>query len=301
MDRLKAILAEAQTRLAVDPSTRTVDWLALELGATFDEAIVEGQLPDFQKLCRSHPLAETFLLDPYARRAFEKPRGYAGDAVMLDYIYRPGQSSLDGLAGILHAATTTLPNAKSILWRQDYLATLIENSMGRCDNPEILSVASGHMRELDRLRALTNRTNASFTALDTDAASLSEVKAAYPEYNIATYVGNCLSLPRLKRIRSQYDLIYSAGLFDYLQDSTAIKIIAAMVKRLKPGGLVSIGNFSRDSHGRGFMAGFLDWCLIYRDENDLRALADAACPKAPIRIFRDQPGNVVYLEVFAER
>lgn len=299
MDRLKTILAEAQTRFAVDPSLRTVDWLAMELGPSFDQAVVEGQLPAFQELCRAHPLAEMFRLDPYARRALEKPRGYAGDAVMLDYIYRPNRS-LDGLAAVLHEATTTLPNAKSVLWRQDYLATLIENSMRRCDHPEILSVAAGHMRELDRLRDLTSQTNAAFTALDNDAASLSEVESAYPEYDITTHVGNCLSLSRVKRIRKQYDLIYSAGLFDYLQDLTAAKLIAAMVKRLKPGGRVSIGNFSRSSHGRGFMAGFLDWCLIYRDENDLRALADAACPKAPIRIFRDQPGNVVYLEIFAE-
>ncbi|MGH1570693.1 hypothetical protein ACRAWG_08560 [Methylobacterium sp. P31] len=301
MDRLRGILAEAQARLAIDPSASTMDWFAAELGASFDEAVLEGQLSEFQRFCRSHPLAETFMLDPYSRRAFEKPRGYAGDAVMLDYIYRPNRSSLHGLAGALHEATTTLPNAKSILWRQDYLATLVERSMRTRDVADVLSVASGHMRELDRLRDITAQTNVRFTALDQDKASISEAKAAYAEYEIVGKVASFASLIRNRKISKRYDLVYSAGLFDYLHDNIAIALIKAMLARLKPGGVMSIGNFSRNSHGRGFMAGFMDWCLIYRNEDDLRSLADAACPKASHRIFRDQPGNVVYLEVFADR
>jgi extracellular factor (EF) 3-hydroxypalmitic acid methyl ester biosynthesis protein len=301
MDRLEAILTEAQVRLSVDPGSETMDWLATELGSTFDEAVSDGSLPAFQKSCRSHPLAEIILLDPYSRRAFEKPRGYAGDAVMLDYIYRPDRSSLGGLASALHEATTTLPNAKSILWRRDYLATLIENSMRKQEISHVLSVASGHMRELDRLREITSLTNVKFTALDQDAASIAEAKSAYSEFIIAANVGTFASLVRKKKVIKKYDLVYSAGLFDYLQDATAISLIRAMFKHLSPGGVMSVGNFSRNSHGRGFMAGFMDWCLVYRNEDDLRSLVDMACPKASHRIFRDQPGNVVYLEIFADR
>ena len=37
-----------------------------------------------------HPLLAQLHEEPYTRRAFEKPRGYAGDAVMLDFVYRHG-------------------------------------------------------------------------------------------------------------------------------------------------------------------------------------------------------------------
>lgn len=301
MDRLKSILTEAHERLSAEPGLGIIDWLATELGSSFDEAVTGGDLQEFQTFCRSHPLSQILLMDPYARRAFEKPRGYAGDAVMLDYIYRPTQSSLDGLASVIHKATTTLPNAKSILWRQDYLAHLINETMISQETAEVLSVASGHMRELDRLRDITRDTNVSFTALDQDAASISEAQTTYREYAILGETKSFASLIRERVVAKRYDLIYSAGLFDYLQDSTAVALIKAMFARLEPGGVLSIANFTRDSHGRGFMAGFMDWCLIYRNEEDLRSLADAACPKASHRIFRDQPRNVVYLEVFADR
>ena len=301
MDELKGILTEAQARLAADPGPGAVDWLANQLGTKFDEAISEGGLSEFQEICRSHPLAETFLLDPYAKRASEKPRGYAGDAVMLDYIYRPNAELLSGLAATIHGATTTLPNAKSILWRRDYLAALIDQKMRINENASVLSIASGHMRELDVLRDISPYTNVRFTALDTDAMSIAEAQSTYTEYQIKGEVKNFTYLIRAGIYLGQYDLVYSAGLLDYLSDSTAIALIKAMFLRLSPGGVLSIGNFSRDSHGRGFMAGFMDWCLIYRSEEDLRRLADAACPKATHRIFRDQPRNVVYLEVFADR
>jgi hypothetical protein len=298
---LKSVLAEAHERLSVEPELGIIDWLATELGASFDEAITDGDLEEFQTFCRSHPLSQILLMDPYARRAFEKPRGYAGDAVMLDYIYRPSRSSLDGIASIIHEATTTLPNAKSILWRQDYLANLINRAMISREIAEVLSVASGHMRELDRLRDITSDTNVKFTALDQDPISIAEAQTTYREYAISGETKNFSSLIRERVAAKRYHLIYSAGLFDYLQDSTAIALIKAMFARLEPGGVLSVANFTRDSHGRGFMAGFMDWCLIYRNEEDLRSLAGAACPTASHRIFRDQPRNVVYLEIFADR
>jgi SAM-dependent methyltransferase len=300
MDRLTSVLTEAYVRIASNPGLEAVDWLAKELGSSFDEAVTVGELPQFQAACRSHPLASIFLQDPYSRRAVEKPRGYAGDAVMLDYIYRPGRSSLDGVAGVIHEATTTLPNAKSILWRQEYLASLIAQRMREGTAIEVLSVASGHMRELDVLPTITASRNVHFTALDTDADSIAEAKSTYSDYNITGKVGSFATLIRDRKRSDKYELIYSAGLFDYLQDSTATALVASMYGRLKPGGVLSIGNFTRNSHGRGFMAGFMDWCLLYRDESDMRRLVDAACPKASHRIFRDQPGNVVYLEIFAD-
>src|SRR5947209_16410808 len=37
--------------------------------------------------CRQHPLMKLLQHDPLTWRAFTKPRGYAGDAVMMDLVY----------------------------------------------------------------------------------------------------------------------------------------------------------------------------------------------------------------------
>src|SRR5262249_44121844 len=41
----------------------------------------------FVELCLRHPLRALLHQDPFTYRAYSKPRGYAGDAVLLDFIY----------------------------------------------------------------------------------------------------------------------------------------------------------------------------------------------------------------------
>src|SRR5262245_59573040 len=119
--QLEALLGEAMDCLNREPRVATIDWLARELALIHDRARTEGCLREFKRISQGHPLAKTILLDPYCRRAFEKPRGYPGDAVMLDYIYRPSEITTCNVGAIIHQATTTLPNAKSITWRRNYL------------------------------------------------------------------------------------------------------------------------------------------------------------------------------------
>ena len=42
---------------------------------------------EFARLCLEHPLRQLLHEDPFTYRAFAKPRGYAGDAPLLDFIY----------------------------------------------------------------------------------------------------------------------------------------------------------------------------------------------------------------------
>ena len=67
----------------------------------------------------SHPIREIVHLCPMTRRSFDKPRGYAGDAVMLDHIYgieHPGPDYHPAtLAGKIYAYTINAP-ASSTPW-----------------------------------------------------------------------------------------------------------------------------------------------------------------------------------------
>lgn len=67
----------------------TDQWLAQLIEGVNDikRAMDHSQWIEWISRARSHPILSLLHKDPYHRRAFEKPRGYAGDAVMLDMIY----------------------------------------------------------------------------------------------------------------------------------------------------------------------------------------------------------------------
>ena len=293
---LQATLDQVFDTFCIDPSPETIDRLAIRLGVIFDQAVAEDDVLDFKTICKSHPLAKLVLEDPYARRAVEKPRGYAGDAVMLDYIYRPEPVSASPVGMAMHSATTGLSSAKSILWRRDYLARQISGALERTHPARVLAIASGHMRELDVVAPPPSREALEITALDLDKVSLAECMAAYPGVDIRPVHSSAVTIRRAK-LPETFHLAYCAGLFDYLNEATAEFVLAQLYRQLLPSGLLCVANFTPDNHGRGFMEGFMDWSLVLRNEQDMIRLAKGAVPGCAPTVFRDPYGNIVYMEL----
>ena len=71
---------------------------------------------------------------------------------------------------------------------------------------------------------------------------------------------------------NDYDMIYSAGLFDYFTEPVAQMAAQRMVANLKPGGKLIIGNFSMENPSVAIMELGLDWNLIYRSKEDLERM-----------------------------
>jgi extracellular factor (EF) 3-hydroxypalmitic acid methyl ester biosynthesis protein len=293
---LEATLDQVFDSFCTAPSSDTIDWLARRLGEIFDLAVAADHLLVFKDICKSHSLARLALEDPYVRRAVEKPRGYAGDAVMLDYIYRPQPISASSVGLAMHEATTSLSSAKSILWRRDYLAKRINITMERASPTQILAVASGHMRELDFIPVLPKREALEITAVDLDQTSLKECMASYPAIDIRPVHSSAVTIRRAK-LPETFHLVYCAGLFDYLNEATSEFVLAQLYRQLLPSGLLCVANFTPDNHGRGFMEGFMDWSLILRNEQDLTRIAKSAVPGCALSVFRDPYGNIAYLEM----
>jgi hypothetical protein len=297
--RLRDVLSEAGAGFEDSPAA-SISRLAEKLAPIYDEARAANRVPGFKDICADSEVYGRAGADPYTHRARQKPRGYAGDAVMLDYIYRPGPPSPDRISQMAHEATTGSPNGRSILWRRDHLAGIITRRLDRpsaAEGPDILSVASGHMRELDVVRISTRRRRARIVALDQDELSLKQCVEAYPDFSISPVQGRVSTLLSGKADFGKFDLIYCAGLFDYLGDRVAVALVRGLAGLLKPAGMLTVGNFCPRNHGRGFMEGMMDWSLILRGRDDLRRLAQEACPDRALRTYTDQPGNVHYLDI----
>ena len=71
----------------------------------------------------------------------------------------------------------------------------------------------------------------------------------------------------------QCALIYSAGLFDYLEDRTFSRLVSVLFDALVPGGLVAVGNVAAHNPSRWLMEYFSEWFLIHRTPAELLRLA----------------------------
>lgn len=257
-----------------------------------------------------HPFLGLARRCPMTERARSKPRGYAGDAVMLDYIYDRERFAEDSLAGAERQIFRTVaesPTCASVDYRRQLIArridTLAQAHAARGDAPPaVLSLACGHARELDLLTTARRQALGRIVMCDQDSASLEALRARLEGDGAqlqtrALTVRQFLALAPETRTLGHFDFVYSAGLYDYLEQRTAVRLTKTLFDRVAPGGQLLLANFHPANRGTGYMEAFMDWWLIYRDEAEMRGLAEEIDPAelASSQLEMDPFGNVVYL------
>ncbi|HKE29427.1 MAG TPA: class I SAM-dependent methyltransferase [Bryobacteraceae bacterium] len=242
--------------------------------------------------------------DPFIGRSYVKPRGYAGDAVLLDFIYHHPAIGpyLDAATPRGRASTgfsTNSPAPRAVRNRAWLLATEIDAICGRNPKAQILSMASGHLREVLHSRAVQQRTFGRFVALDQDRQSVEAVREDLSQLGVEAQEGSVKDVIARGGRLGCFDFIYAAGLYDYLDDRVAKRLLVSLFGLLKKGGKVWIANFLPDIPDRAFMESFMDWWLVYRTPEQMRELAEplAAGGCSGARTFVEHEGNIVFLEV----
>jgi SAM-dependent methyltransferase len=250
--------------------------------------------------CRRHPIHKLLLQDPYTARAFLKPRGYSGDAEMLDYVYSgipPADTTPIGRA--VFQGTTGLPNGRSVVARRDLLARRIDEIAAARPGARVLAIACGHLREAQFSAAVADKRVGEFLAFDQDGTSLEVVRREMSAVGVSAVRGSVTDILRRRVAFSDFDFVYAAGLFDYLTDAFSQRLLSLMAGMVRSGGLLLAANFTPDNHGRGYMECFMDWVLTCRDEEHMFDLLKGVEPSqvASSRVYRDELNNIVYLEV----
>jgi SAM-dependent methyltransferase len=275
MARLRASLRSLRARLAPD------EWMAVSEQA------------------RSHPLHALLLESPFTRRAFAKPRGYAGDAILMDLIYGvAGAEDLSPLGGMLYGYEFDSPCFQSVRTRRAVLAQEIDDVARERREARVLSVACGHLREIEWSRAARERA-VSMIAVDQDRDSLDLVGRNYRGYGVSTVPASVGDLLRRSVRFSDLDLVYAAGLYDYLTDDIACALTVTLFRMLRPGGRLFLANFTPATYDAAFMEAFMDWRLVYRSAEDMRRLIApiALSELAGVEQFPDVNEHITYLRV----
>ena len=252
---------------------------------------------------RNHSLCQIVHEDPFTRRAFEKPRGYAGDAVMMDYIYSHESdftipdASPTGQA--IFQYTTAAPASAGVRERRRHIAALLDRLGNHSPGRDVLAVACGHLREVNLSSEVRLGSFGRFLALDADPASLDEVGAQYGRFGIKPIQADVRRMLSGRTDLGSFDLIYSTGLYDYLNDSIARRLTTNLFRDLRPGGQLVIANFLPEIRDVGYMEMFMDWHLVYRTRSDMLALADTIdeTELKEIRIRSEDNQNIIFLEL----
>lgn len=274
-----------------------------EIFAAMRELVeISGSLtPDACAFLRSHPVFARCQHDPFTAHSMSRPRGYAGDAALIDLIYETGDARQRVAAAseygkALYSYSISRPSAEAVRERRRILAALVAVTTGRNPTAEVLALAAGHLREADLLTA--EQFPARWLALDQDPLSVAEIQRCHTPRvtTVTTSVGRFMVRPLMN---GHFDLIYAAGLYDYLDEPTAIRLTQGAFSALKPGGELLLANFTHDCPDAAYMDVFMDWRLIARDEAELHRII-AALPQddvARTTLFRGNNRVIAYAVV----
>jgi hypothetical protein len=251
--------------------------------------------------CEAHHVARLLWQDPFTRHSYLKPSGYAGDARLLDYLY--------GIADV-PAGTTPLgasvcghmmqqQGALGVRARGEVLANLIDETAAKFEQPRILSIACGHLREGVHSKALTSGRVGEFVALDQDPESLAEVERQYVGMPVRTMNCSVRAILAGKVKLEGFHFVYAAGLYDYLTERVAQRLTKLMFDMVVPGGRVLVANFAPVLPEVGYMETFMAWKLIYRTPEEMGRVSNdiAGSEWSSHRVFWDESENIVFLDV----
>jgi 2-polyprenyl-3-methyl-5-hydroxy-6-metoxy-1,4-benzoquinol methylase len=161
----------------------------------------------------------------------------------------------------------SLKASVSLYNREEYLMSYISQLIEKRDIKNVLDIACGNGRLIKQLAS--KYYNVEFVGIDNESAAIDEARNS-PAFYCPT---NC-SFIRMNAVRTlperQFDLVVSAGLFDYLDDANFARMIRRLERQINPL-YVIIGNLKR--HEDASAMELLGWKLIYREYSQLISLA----------------------------
>ncbi len=228
-------------------------------------------------------LRKRFLRGEFVVRSLEKPFGYAGDFKIIDDIYKnyPTTKGFDRLYDNYFQMSSICVAVRN---RKEDFKRILSNFVIQNDakSIKVMDVASGPCRDIKELLFDSEGSlfdKVIFDCFDADHRALEYARQLVRNSpRVSFNQMNVLRIALKKNIheefKKQYDVIFSTGLFDYLDVRISIRLIHNLRELLKPGGILAISDV-RDKFSNPsmyFMEWVADWSLIYREDDEFRQL-----------------------------
>jgi len=247
---------------------------------------------------------------PFIHRALLKPLGHAGDYEMMNQIYRNRSEGKTFFEKIIHRAGVNESSSLSVRYRRTFLKEKIKSLLKKNSEIRVASIACGPAKEVvDLIAELDEQeiNRITFVLVDQEPEALLNAKREI--------LSECLRKEKSVRIDfvphdirgiiegtlpdsladGNFDLIYSAGLFDYLLEGPAKLLAMNLLDLIKTNGQLLIGNFHPDNPTKTISEFTANWRLFHRTEEDMLRLVPDNAVKDKKLIFDD--GKI---EIFIE-
>lgn len=254
-----------------------------------------GGISDIDLKLMQNSFGEECLQETLHGHSITKPYGYAGDFMIIDKIYRK-YTTPDKRFEKWDRFWQNCAATQAVRNRKAYFIETITNHLEEKGKLDLLNVASGPARDLADLYAQIGKRRVNTLCIEADSRAIAyaeELNKAHSEEinfvekNIFRYEAD-----------KTFDIVWSAGLFDYFNDSVFVKVVKKFAAWTNPGGEVIIGNFSTYNPTRAFMELFGDWYLHHRSAEHLINLAvQAGVAEKNIRVEREPEGVNLFLHI----
>ncbi len=264
---------------------------------TLYELFREREINDKYSSQINNLFSEAFLKNTLHGWSLRKPFGYSGDFKMIDYIYTYQHSKKKEFIKWdkyyhYHQSSKAVRNRKEY-FKQTILSQINDNE----DKIHLLNIASGPARDIKECYdLLEDKAQLITTCVELDQHAIEFAKnLCRDNYNFIDFINkNVVRYNTTKR----FDIIWSAGLFDYFKDRTFIFVLKKLNNLLNSNGEIIIGNFCKSNPGQAYMELFCNWFLFHRTEQELKALAICAgFKKENIAVEKEPLGINLFLRI----
>jgi extracellular factor (EF) 3-hydroxypalmitic acid methyl ester biosynthesis protein len=249
-------------------------------------------------------------------RTFRKPLGYAGDYEMVNMMLRDpieGGSLFAKLLNTFFLATPpVIAHQNRIQYLIEFLKAELADAWAERRQARVFNIGCGPAREIQDLLIQSEVSNhGHFTLLDFNDETIQHTRKTLTELIqrheraaevnlVRKSVGQLLKEEARNNsaaIPSHFDIVYCAGLYDYIPQKLCQQLTSLFYRMLRPGGLMVVTNVAACNPSRHWMELCVDWHLVYRNAEDMKALIPATANREHCRLLSDESGVNSFLEV----
>lgn len=258
-------------------------------------SLVPEQVESFREIIKPALNANTLI-----GHGFVKPFGYPGDFRLIDKIYS-FEINEDKRYKNWDVFFQNQPGANAVRNRKDFFIEYCKNLSQKKKDAKVLILGSGPASDVyEFMTSFAGGNNISIDLIDFDQSAIDFSKEKNKQFNgQITY--NKINALRFNSYKL-YDLIWSAGLFDYFKDKHFTFLIRKYINCLAEEGEMVISNFSTRNPTKRLMEVLSDWYLNLRTESDLyRIASDANIDKELVSVDKEPLGINLFLKIKKQR